>query len=105
MTLSREVTCAIVWVLDNLLPPVVRDSSLLCRFMMFIGGGGRDAAEAYVAFKERAHIMDGAEYTEYYRKTNPTCTREVDLNKACVDYILDTLVSEPHGRGGAVSLI
>ncbi len=86
MALNRGVTNRVNWVLDNCLPPVVRDAPALMRPLMRMVLG--PLYNDYVRFKEQAAGMSAAEYRAVYRRLHETfLARETDLSPACVEAI------------------
>lgn len=88
--LSRDVSLKIHYILDQLIPPVMRD----CRWMMalpirLVFG---HHYKAYLDFKKDAYAMSEQEFRDFYHNIADTAiTRETDLNKASVDEILANL--------------
>ena len=83
MALNRGVTNRVNWVLDNCLPPIVRDAPVLMRPLMRLVLGPLYAD--YVRFKEQAAGMSAAEYRAVYRRLHETfLPRETDLSAGCV---------------------
>jgi SAM-dependent methyltransferase len=83
MKLSRNLAIKISGVLDNWLPPVVRDSKLFVYLpfkYLF-----RDKAHIFFTFKQKAPYMSGAEYVKLYREIDPyLIKRETSLNTGCI---------------------
>lgn len=83
--LPRDLTIRISWLLDNLLPPVIRDSRI---FMMplFQLAYGRDLARQVIAFKQQAHTLSLEAYASLYAAYArcPLGRRYTDLNAACL---------------------
>ena len=83
--LPRDLTSRISWLLDNLLPPLIRDSRL---FMMplFQLAEGRDLARQVMAFKQQAHTLSPEAYTRLYAAYArcPLGRRYTDLNAGCL---------------------
>ena len=93
MKLSRNFTNKFNWILDNLIPPFVRDSRLimspLFRFLF------RKKAKLFLDFKEKAWQFDAQQMTNYYKElADVHIQRETDLNTKSVDYILSNLKGE-----------
>ena len=87
--LRREITNKISFVLDELVPPILRDSflfRLLAQRML----GDR---EIPIVFKDRFHAMSQAEVIKAYETIQPK-TRETDLTARCVKRILQDLVGD-----------
>jgi len=64
MKLKREITSKINFVLDQLLPPILRDSKL---FMFPIFKLAlKDGMDTFLSFKEKALSLTKEEYSEIY---------------------------------------
>ncbi|MFQ6172857.1 class I SAM-dependent methyltransferase [Oryzobacter sp. R7] len=90
MPLSRETSLRIRNLLDDGLPPVVRDSRLLMtpllRFAL-----GRQYRE-FLDFKARGFEMTPEEFSEFYRRISGSEVHgDTDLNDACADAILQVV--------------
>ena len=85
MKLSRNVTRYIHFILDELLPPVIRDRGFIMRPLIRLALGKK--AAYFLNFKEQAHTMSEAEYTRFYEETYGILERETDLNTQCVTAI------------------
>ncbi|MDR1741034.1 MAG: class I SAM-dependent methyltransferase [Synergistaceae bacterium] len=87
MKLSRDLTLKIHFVLDQLLPPVLRDCRAFMRPLMRMMFS--EKAEKIMDFKERLPMMTPEEYAAFYEETASFhMPRETDLNRACVAAIL-----------------
>lgn len=86
----RDITNKINWVLDNLLPPLVRDSDALMRLLFFLVF--RKQAKPFLEFKDRAPFLSQEEFLEYYEQVAEWFTkRPTDLNAGCLATILDII--------------
>lgn len=94
MKLPRDITARLVWALDNLLPPALRDARWFAR--LFIAPVARQRTRAYLDFKARAPGMSAHDYADAYRETAGVMDRETDLNRPCAERIEVALT------GGAV---
>lgn len=93
MKMSRETNLLLNKVLNDYLPPVVRDQRwfgwLMTRALY------RDKAPIYMNFHERAYTMSDAEFAQVYADIQlPTPIRDTDLNRASVDLILENITGE-----------
>jgi ubiquinone/menaquinone biosynthesis C-methylase UbiE len=103
MKLSRELNIKLNWVLNELVPPYIRDRRwfgwLITRALF------KDKAPIYMAFNARVYDMSDAEFVEAYREIQSTgLNRPTDLNDACVARILaetvgDSVLEVGCGRG------
>ncbi len=91
MKLTRNVTRYIHLILDELLPPLVRDSRVLMGILMKLSLKGKSVY--FLDFKEKARVLSNDEFQTYYKETYGILKRETDLNRGCVQKILQ-LVSD-----------
>jgi ubiquinone/menaquinone biosynthesis C-methylase UbiE len=94
MKIPRSTALKINYVLDQLLPPFIRDN----RFLMSIPMRalfGKDTDQIN-AFKDSAFHMTEDEYGDFYRRTAAhwELQGETDLNQRCVDAIVESVVGE-----------
>lgn len=90
MAIGRRAVNAVRWVLEDLLPPALRDSPLFLPLMYL--AWGREARR-FIAFRDRARTMSEAEYAAFYAAL-PALMGETDLNRACIARILDEAVGD-----------
>ena len=100
MRVGRRAVNAVRYILEDLLPPALRDSPLF-RPLMYLAWG-RDAPR-FIAFRERIRTMGAEEYESFYSVLRPI-SGECDLNRACLDRILaeqvgSTVLDAGCGRG------
>lgn len=103
MVLTRSFTNKVNWMLDNLLPPFVRDSRLCMTplFRLLFGGRARD----FMEFKERAPFLSAEGLTRYYeRLADCHLARETDLTPTLVEQVAgvvqrETVLDAGCGRG------
>jgi len=103
MRLSRNVTLAIQFLLDECLPPILRDARWFMwpPFRILLG----KKAEIVFNFKENALMMDAAEFRAVYESIEPIqMDRETDLNTRCLERIIGdvtgkTVLEVGCGRG------
>jgi SAM-dependent methyltransferase len=91
MLRDRRFTAKIGWILDNLVPPLLRDSrTFMWPLFRFVLGA---QMHRFMSFKEKAWRMTEEEYSETYRiLADAHIERETDLNEACVRKIVDAVV-------------
>ncbi len=90
MKLSRNFTNIFNWILDNLVPPFIRDSRIFSQplFWMLFGKKGK----LFMNFKNKAAQLSDVQMADYYKKlADVHIQRPTDLNKACIDYILNNI--------------
>lgn len=91
MTLSRNFTNIINWLLDNLLPPIIRDSKLLFTHIFWLLF--RRKYTDFMDFREKILSLNEEETIEYYKNLSDVhIKRETDLNKESVHYILNHII-------------
>lgn len=91
--LPRELTLIIQFVLDECLPPIIRDSRwfVWLPFKLVFG----KHSDMFFTFKQIAYDIDHEEFTSIYRDTAFVhLQRETDINKACMDRIIRDVVGE-----------
>lgn len=93
MKISREANLALNWILNELVPPFIRDCKwfgwLMTRVLY------KDKAHIYMTFHERIYDMTDAEFQQAYRDIQSTALeRETDLNQASTDRILQSITGE-----------
>lgn len=87
MKLSKRLALKIHFVFDELLPPIVRDSTWLMMVPFRLAFG--DRASVFANFKARAMGLSGREVSVTYRDTRDVhIVRATDLNDACLSEIL-----------------
>ncbi|MFZ4540766.1 MAG: class I SAM-dependent methyltransferase [Rickettsiales bacterium] len=94
MALSRELNLALNWVLNEVIPPFIRDRRwfgwMITRLLY------KDKAPIYMAFHERVYEMSDAEFAEAYREIQSTAlARPTDLNQHSIDLIRQHMLVGP----------
>jgi SAM-dependent methyltransferase len=88
--LNRSIVNRLRYVLEDLLPPALRDSRLFYLLMHLVLRG---RTRHFVSFRARSPYMKADEYDAYYRSYTPLLEK-TDLNDACVSRILTEVVGE-----------
>lgn len=88
--MRREAVNALRWVLEDLLPPVVRDSRAFS-WVASIAWGRH--IENLSRFRARAPYVTDAEYAAIYR-AHPRVQDETDNSRACVERVLEHIVGD-----------
>lgn len=88
--MNRETTNRIRFVLEDLLPPVVRDSSLFRAAAKLVWG---EHIVHLASFRTRAPFLTEAEYAELYRK-HPRVHEGTDNSVACIRRIAGAIAGE-----------
>jgi SAM-dependent methyltransferase len=104
VALSRERALRIRWILDNVLPPLVRDSRWLMLPLMRLVFGAR--YRTFAEFKAHGFAMSAQEFSRTYAHVADLTDLqgETDLNNKCVQAIVaaiwgDTVLDAGCGRG------
>jgi SAM-dependent methyltransferase len=91
MKLSRETASKIRFLLDECLPPIVRDSRWFARLPLRLAFG--EKGDVYLDFKARAMTMSDEEMAEVYGKIREgVIERPTDLNDAGIHAILRDVI-------------
>lgn len=106
MPVGRRAVNMVRYVLEDLLPPALRDSAIFLP-MMYLAFGRR--ARKMIAFRDDVRTMTEEEYASYYSALTPI-SGEVDLNRGCIDRILadvvgGTVLDAGCGRGYLIALL
>ena len=87
MPISRKTVNAVRYVLEDILPPFLRDSRLFVPIMYLAFGRH---ARRHMSFRSDILWMSDEEYAGFYARLKPLMG-ETDLNRACADRILEEL--------------
>jgi len=91
MILSRDFTSKINWILDNIVPPALRDNRYLISFLFRLLFG--DKYRYFMEFKENVCGMDKQQLNNYYKVLSDVhLKRETDLNELSLNMIIDSVV-------------
>lgn len=85
--MKRDITVIINYILDNLLPPFIRDSEFLNKiiFKKILG----NKYEIFISFKKNIRNLTDNDLLEIYKFTRDShLNRKTDLNSRCVKKIL-----------------
>jgi len=93
ISLSRNLTIKISNILDNWLPPIIRDSKyfvyLPFKYLF------RDKANIFFTFKQKAPYMSEAEYVKLYQEIDPyLIQRETSLNVECIHATIKSVIGQ-----------
>lgn len=99
LAMNRSSTNAIRFFIDELIPPIIRDSRWFMFPFYWIAYRGKLVKEA-MEFKSRIATMTPEEYVHFYESIDTISrNRESDLNARCLEAILGAL------PGGQVSIL
>jgi ubiquinone/menaquinone biosynthesis C-methylase UbiE len=93
LKVSRRLALAVQFVLDELIPPIIRDSRWFMYFPMKLIL--KDATHDFITFKDTVFAMDTEAFGNLYKRTSHVgaLQGETDLNEACVKEILESVGS------------
>lgn len=108
MRMARNLTSKINRAMDQLIPPIIRDSKWFMGVLIKLFA--KEKSDIYMAFKDNAFWMSDEEYARCYIETRAVVVRETDLNRECIDAIReldcgDTVLDAGCGRGFLVNLL
>ena len=91
MHFSRDFTNIFNWILDNLIPPFIRDSKIFCYPLFWILF--RKRAKLFMDFKNNISTLSNEHIIKYYKTLSDAhIKRETDLNKGSIRFILNNIV-------------
>ncbi len=92
MRVSREFSLKVQFVLDQLLPPILRDSKWFMYIPMKVLF--REVVEDFLHFKNTVFSMSDSQFSDLYARTKKyqEIQGESDLNEPCIDEIIKNLV-------------
>lgn len=87
---NRDITNKLNWILDNIAPPVIRDSKIIMSPLFRMAIGAR--YKTFMEFKETFHLLSDEEIDAYYESFKDSfIKRETDLSKESIKFILKHL--------------
>ncbi|MEZ5691615.1 MAG: class I SAM-dependent methyltransferase [Rickettsiales bacterium] len=107
--MSRDTALKIHYILDQLVPPIIRDCKWIMSFPLWVMF--RHRYKSYLNFKEIAFDLSEEEFRGFYRMVSDTAIeRDTDLNKASIDKIMmhtkgDKILDVGCGRGFLVDIL
>jgi ubiquinone/menaquinone biosynthesis C-methylase UbiE len=110
--MNRNITNKIRWVLDELLPPAIRDNKYFMYPIFWIVYQGKNV-DFYMNFKKVAYSLTENQFSRAYEDLVSIGTeRKTDMNKESVDYVLEnydnsakTMLDVGCGRGYWLDLV
>lgn len=88
--MNRETTNRIRFVIEDVLPPILRDSALFRQAASLVWG---KHITKLARFRERAPFLTAGEYEDLYRE-HPRVHAGTDNSQACIDRIVASIVGE-----------
>ncbi len=87
--MNRELTNCIRWLMDECIPPIIRDSKWFMYPFFWITYRGKNIKTA-MEFKKRVYAWTPEEYRDFYSGLDTISTnRRTDLNEASIRLMLD----------------
>ena len=91
--IGRHLTNSIRYIIDNLLPPILRDNKYFMYPMFFLWYKGKNVRKL-MEFKSIFHTLNEEEFLHYYQIYDSLPTRETDLMEKSIDFILQHLEND-----------
>ena len=90
--MRRELTNKIRYIMDECLPPLIRDSKWFM-WPFFVLAYKTWDVKRFMNFKARAHTMSAEDYSIFYKNLGQSVSRSrtTDLNEKSIDFIIDYL--------------
>ena len=89
--MNRRITNTIRFLMDELIPPFVRDSKVFMFPFYLFAYRGRNINEI-MQFKSKAYYYSAEEYASFYNNLNSISrNRATDMNEKCIDFILSKI--------------
>ena len=86
MKISRELNIVINWVLNEIIPPALRDSKILMKPLFWVAFG--KGMESFWNFHQNVYKMTEKEFIDLNQNAKSYAfERETDLNQACIEAI------------------
>ena len=95
--ISREISNFLRQLLDNLLPPIIRDNKIIMYPLFYIWFKGKNVTK-FMEFKSVVDSLSESEYTEYYKIYEILPDRDSDLSRESIEFILDHLGSDKNEK-------
>lgn len=89
--MNRSITNTIRFVMDELIPPFIRDSKLFMYPFYLFAYRGRNIKEV-MQFKSKVYTYTPEEYSTFYNNLNTISrNRATDMNQTCIDFVLEKI--------------
>ncbi len=93
--MNRRFTNMVRFILDECIPPLIRDTRWFMYPFYWIGYRGKNL-ETAIHFKQRVSSMSKKEYSDFYNSLDTISrNRKTDLNQECIDEILTAIPDGP----------
>ncbi|SRR6056297_603505 len=92
--INRSVTNAVRFLIDNFIPPIIRDNKyFMLPFFKLSYNGGK--VKEYMEFKSKYYSLNNEELEKIYNNYQSIGTeRETDLSNRCIRYIIKNISSD-----------
>jgi SAM-dependent methyltransferase len=91
--MNKNFSNLIKYILDNFIPPILRDSEVFMHILMFLAFGRKK--KYFMEFKAKVPFLSKEEYQEYYNiLKDDHFQTETDLNSKSLSVILENIVGE-----------
>lgn len=91
--MKRELTVKINWILDNIIPPILRENKFFMYPLMWLIF--RDKTNVFMDFKSSVFKMSESNFIEVYKMVKGSnIKRETDMSKVCIDEVLNSITGE-----------
>ena len=88
--LTRNITNKINWILDNVVPPILRDSKWFMKLLFY--PLFKDKSVFFLEFKEKLPQITATELQKYYRILQDVhIDRNTDLSNSSIEYIINNI--------------
>lgn len=96
MKLSRDMTSKIRFIMDDFIPPVIRDSKIfsLIVFKLLYKLLYKNKGDIFLNFKQKASNISEQEFRKIYTIVNSIESRDTDLNIECEKEILRNVIGK-----------
>ncbi len=89
--MDRRITNAIRWIMDECLPPIIRDNKYFMYPFFYFWFKGKNIPEI-MSFKSRVFSMNKDEFIDFYqRRTSLAKDRITDLSESSIQFMIDRL--------------
>jgi len=93
MRISRDITLKIHYILDQLLPPIIRDNRFFSKVLFRLLFGNKK--DIFMNFKNKVFYMTEEEFIDTYKQTSDVhIQRDTDLNVASEKMVLESIVGD-----------
>ncbi|MBI2720724.1 MAG: class I SAM-dependent methyltransferase [Bacteroidetes bacterium] len=110
--MNRKLTNIIRFCMDELIPPVIRDTKVFMYPFYYFAYRGRNLKQV-MEFKSKVYSYSEKDYSNFYNNLNSISrNRATDMNNACIDFIINnvdksakTVIDIGCGKGHLLSVL